>query len=136
MPRRTPLHPTLAKDTLPVVQLQVCTVLLMNDSQYPWVILVPDRPDLRDLDQLEETDAQQVAAEIRQVSQHLRQLFQPTKLNVASLGNMVPQLHIHVVARYEDDKAWPRPVWGAFPPVPYTPEALEALLPRLRAGLQ
>ncbi len=122
--KQTHLHPVLANDCILVGTLGVCDLLLMNDSQYPWLILVPDRPGLRDLDELNETDAVLVQAEIKWACQTLRTLFQPDKLNVAALGNMVPQLHLHVIARFASDRAWPRPVWGVHPPAPYDEEML------------
>ena len=131
---QTELHPVLAKDFVVVCTLSVCEVLLMDDSQYPWLILVPDRPGLRDIDELSDTDTPLLYADIKRESQVLRTLFQPTKLNVAALGNMVPQLHIHVIARFESDKAWPKPVWGFYPPVPYGQDELESLLTRLRSA--
>jgi diadenosine tetraphosphate (Ap4A) HIT family hydrolase len=130
--KQTELHPLLAQDCILVGHLHVCELLLMNDSQYPWLILVPDRPGLRDFDELSDIDTPLVHADIKHASQVLRTLFQPSKLNVAALGNMVPQLHIHVIARSESDKAWPKPVWGLYPPVPYTEEVLSDLLARLR----
>lgn len=130
--KQTELHPVLAKDCITVCTLLVCDVLLMNDSQYPWLILVPDRPDLKDLDELSKDDTPLLYSDINKTSKVLRELFKPTKLNVAALGNMVPQLHIHVIARFESDKAWPRPVWGLHPPQPYANDDLNDLLTRLR----
>lgn len=136
--RQTELHPALAGDCIVVGSLRACEVLLMNDSRYPWLILVPDRPGLRDLDDLSESDAALVNADIRQASRALRTLFQPDKLNVAALGNMVPQLHIHVIARFESDNSWPKPVWGQHPPTVYAGAVLAKELVRLREafGLQ
>lgn len=118
------LHPLLAADTFEVTDLPLCRVLLMNDSQYPWLILVPRRANLRDLDELSVTDAQQLTLEINRASKALRVVSLPYKLNVAALGNMVEQLHIHVIARRKDDVAWPRPIWGVSPAVPYKDTAL------------
>lgn len=109
------LHPTLGKDTVEITQLEVCKVLLMRDKTYPWVILVPAIEGLRDLDDLNESDRIAVAAEINHVSKNMKALFQPYKMNVAALGNVVEQLHIHVIARFQDDPAWPAPVWGYSP---------------------
>ncbi|MBF0150748.1 MAG: HIT domain-containing protein [Magnetococcales bacterium] len=127
------LHPTLVKDCIPAGSLSACTLLLMNDSQYPWLILVPDRPGLKDLDELTEADATLVQADIKWACQALRTLFQPDKLNVAALGNMVPQLHIHVIARFASDRAWPKPVWGLHPPAPYDNETLSDRLSQIKA---
>jgi diadenosine tetraphosphate (Ap4A) HIT family hydrolase len=117
------LHPQLAADTETITSLSVCRVLLMNDSRFPWLILVPERPELRDLHELEAEDYQTAANEIRAVSHHLANHFGADKMNVAALGNMVPQLHIHIIARFTGDAAWPKPVWGVGNAVPYTPEA-------------
>ena len=118
------LHPTLAADTFQLGSLTVCQVLLMNDSRYPWLILVPQLQsdkgeDLRDLHQLPEIESTLVWQEIREVSHALEGIAQPLKLNVAALGNMVPQLHIHIIARNEGDAAWPGPVWGVGEAVSY-----------------
>ena len=106
------LHERLAEDCFEICNLEICTILLMNDARYPWLILVPRRPDLRDLHEIAEAEQAQVFAEITQASQVLESLYAPHKLNVAALGNQVPQLHIHVIARTQDDPAWPGPVWG------------------------
>ncbi|MBF0371726.1 MAG: HIT family protein [Magnetococcales bacterium] len=131
---QTELHPTLAKDGITVGFLSACQVLLINDSHYPWLILVPDRPGLRDLDELTDIDRALVYGDIHQASQVLRRLFNPTKLNVAALGNMVPQLHIHVIARFEGDKAWPKPVWGLHPSEPYPDDLLAKRLEQLKGA--
>lgn len=118
------LHPQLAKDTLPLLDLQLCRVLLMKDATYPWVILVPRRDGLREMHQLTEMDQQTLMREITHTSAKLQAAFDADKMNVAALGNMVPQLHIHVIARFEGDAAWPGPVWGAVDPSAYSDEAL------------
>lgn len=128
------LHPQLAADTLEVARWDCCRVLLMNDAAYPWLILVPQRPGLRDFHQLSVGDLALATAEIVRASQALERLFQPVKINVAALGNMVPQLHIHVIARFEDDPAWPQPVWGVAPAEPYGTEALAERLAALRGA--
>ncbi|MEO5377238.1 MAG: HIT family protein [Magnetococcus sp. DMHC-6] len=130
--KQTKLHPLLAKDCLTVLSLSLCDVFLMNDCQYPWLILVPDRPGLRDLDELTAEETPLVYTEIQQACRVLRRLFNPTKLNVAALGNIVPQLHIHVIARFTTDPAWPKPIWGYHPPIIYPSDQLEDLLTRLR----
>ena len=106
------LHPTLAADTMQVANLALCSVLLMNDARYPWLILVPRRPGLRDLIDLSDQDGELINREIRHCSQVLQSATAPYKLNVAALGNMVEQLHVHIIARHKDDSAWPGPVWG------------------------
>ena len=106
------LHPQLAKDCVEIGRFPLCRVLLMNDANYPWFILVPDRDDITEIFQLSEADQQQWLAESAEMSRVIYDLFQPDKLNIGALGNMVPQLHIHYIARYRDDPAWPKPVWG------------------------
>jgi len=114
------LHPTLAADTVEICCLKLCRVLLVRDKTYPWIILVPERPGLRDLDDLTDQDRILAMAEIDLVSKTLKRLKQPYKINVAALGNVVEQLHIHIIARFQEDKAWPGPVWGVAPPSDYT----------------
>lgn len=126
------LHPQLAADTVPVAEWPLCQVLLINDATYPWLVLVPARPDLRDLDDLPQADLALATGEIVKASRALKTLYNPAKINVAALGNMVPQLHIHVIARFEEDAAWPKPVWGVAPAQPYGPDALRARLSELR----
>ncbi|MBO6784922.1 MAG: HIT domain-containing protein [Alphaproteobacteria bacterium] len=128
------LDPQLAADTVSVADWSLCRVLLMNDANYPWLILVPARPGLRDLHDLAPDDLATVTGEIVRASRALEGLFKPKKLNVAALGNMVPQLHIHVIARFEDDPAWPKPVWGVVPAQPCEPDDLEARVAALRGA--
>lgn len=106
------LNPTLEKDTFFVADLPLSRLLLMNDARFPWLILVPRREGMRELVDLMPGDQDQLLREINSVSRCLQQLFKPDKLNVAALGNMVPQLHIHIIARFASDAAWPKPVWG------------------------
>ena len=113
------LDPILARDTLLICRLTLCEVRLMNDAQYPWVILVPQIPDVTELYQLTETQQHLLSQESNQVSQLLVALLEPDKLNVAALGNVVKQLHIHHIARFCSDPAWPAPVWGKLPIQPY-----------------
>ena len=128
------LHEKLAADTLEVARWPLSLVLLMNDATYPWLILVPQRVGLRDFHDLADADLPVMTGEIVRASRLLQDSFQPHKINVAALGNQVPQLHVHVIARFTDDAAWPGPVWGAVPPSPYAPAALEDRLERLRGS--
>ncbi|WP_282607256.1 HIT domain-containing protein [Pelagibius sp. Alg239-R121] len=114
------LHPRLVADTFTIAQWPLCEVLLSNDANYPWLILVPRKPGLKDYDDLSPADMARIGEEIRVASQALRSLYQPDKLNVAALGNQVPQLHIHVIARFHSDVAWPNPIWGVVPAKPYS----------------
>ena len=106
------LDSRLEADTFPVGELKLSRVLLMNDARFPWVILVPRRDGLREIIDLEPKDRATLYREIESVSEAMQRLFKPTKLNVAALGNMVAQLHVHIIARFDNDAAWPKPVWG------------------------
>ena len=134
LPTEFELHPQLAADTVEVDRWDCCRVLLMNDATYPWLILVPQRPGLRDFHELATADLSLATAEIVRASRALEALFEPVKLNVAALGNQVPQLHIHVIARFENDPAWPKPVWGVAPAAPYDTGALAERLAALRGA--
>lgn len=113
------LHPRLAEDTIFVTDLALCRVTLMNDSRFPWLILIPRRDDLREMHSLD-TDAQQsLIQELSLASKTLEAITDAEKMNVAALGNAVPQLHIHVIARFSTDPAWPKPVWGIGEATPY-----------------
>ncbi len=125
------LHPRLMQDTLVIGDFPLCRLLLMNDANYPWFILVPRRAEIREIFELEQTDQNQLLKESSHLSQVLNQIFQADKLNIAALGNMVPQLHVHHIVRYQADQAWPNPVWGLFPTQPYT----ERVLQEICAGL-
>lgn len=106
------LHPRLEADTIVIGELGLSLVLLMNDARFPWLILVPRRADLREMSDLTVDDQATLMGEINAASRVLQRLIHPHKLNVAAIGNVVAQLHIHIVARFEDDAAWPAPVWG------------------------
>ena len=129
------LHPTLARDTVEVTRLPLCRVLLMKDRRFPWLILVPERESVREIHELPARDRAVLIEEIAQASEALTRLVQPDKLNVGALGNIVPQLHVHVVARSASDSAWPGPVWGSGPAVPYPEDELEEMCGRLRLEL-
>ena len=129
------LHPRLQKDCLLVGRFTLCRLLLMRDANYPWFILVPDREGIAEIFELSEEDQGQLLRESSQLAAILAERFRADKLNIAALGNLVPQLHIHHVVRYREDAAWPAPVWGRVPVRPYTPEALSAVLETLRSGL-
>lgn len=118
------LDARLADDTAPVIDLKLCEVRLMDDANHPWLVLVPKVADAVELIDLSPAQRDQLTAEIDTAARALKTLFKPHKLNVAALGNLVPQLHVHVIARYTHDIAWPRPVWGAANARPYGPEEL------------
>lgn len=130
------LHATLARDTLEVTRLSLCRVLLMRDRRYPWLILVPQRESLREIHELPAADRAALIEEIAQAGEVLARHFQPDKLNVGALGNLVPQLHIHVVARFAADPAWPGPVWGSGTAEPYPPGECEGLRGLLASAFQ
>ena len=129
------LHPQLAADTVAVGDLALSRVLLANDANYPWLILVPRLPGLVELIDLEENEQVQLLAEIAGTAQALKMISQCDKLNIAALGNMVAQLHVHVIARRRSDAAWPKPVWGTATPTAYDPAARDALIGDLRDAL-
>jgi diadenosine tetraphosphate (Ap4A) HIT family hydrolase len=129
------LHPQLEGDAVAVGDLPLSRLLLANDANYPWLLLVPRRAGAGEIIDLSESDQIQLAAEIAAVSRVLRAVASCDKLNVAALGNVVPQLHVHVIARRRGDPAWPKPVWGAVPPRDYDPAARERLVATLRREL-
>lgn len=119
------LHERLAADCVHLGDLKLCRVLLMNESRYPWCILVPRRPNIREVHELGAEDQARLWGELSVFSREMQAVFRADKMNLAALGNMVPQLHVHLIARYKDDPAWPAPVWGKFEPHPYEAAALE-----------
>lgn len=129
------LHAQLAADTLAVGEFDLCSLLLMNDATYPWLILVPHIAGIRELIDLDDRQQNLLMREVTRCSHALQRMVMPDKLNVAALGNKVPQLHVHVIARHRGDPAWPAPVWGRAPPQPYAGLAADAMLLRLRGEL-
>lgn len=129
------LDPRLEGDTLPVADLALSTLRLAKDARFPWLILVPKRPEIAEIIDLDAMDRAILFDEIVLVSEALRSATRCHKLNVAALGNQVRQLHVHVIARFEDDAAWPRPVWGTGEAVAYEPAARDRLITALRENL-
>jgi len=129
------LHPQLAQDTIPVGDLALTRVLLARDANYPWLILVPRRPGLVEIIDLPANEQAQLTAEIAAAARALRNITECEKLNIAALGNVVPQLHVHVIGRRHSDAAWPKPVWGVAAPTAYETKSLEGLLTALRRRL-
>ena len=129
------LDPTLQADTVLVGDLALSRVLLMDDARFAWLILVPRVPGMRDLIDLPRVRQHELLDEVELAARALRELYAPFKLNVAALGNVVAQLHVHVIARHTDDPAWPKPVWGVGSAEPYSAEARAAALARVRAAL-
>lgn len=129
------LHQQLAQDTVMVCQLTICQVLLMQDARFPWLILVPKKAGLRELHDLDSDDYHQVMDEVATVSKAMQTLTDAHKMNVASLGNQVPQLHIHIIARQPADPAWPGPVWGVGSSERYSDDEIDVLVATLREAL-
>src|SRR5215207_2129046 len=126
------LHPQLDRDTANIGDLPLSRVLIINDANYPWLLLVPRRPDIVEVIDLDEVAQAQLMTEVARVSRALRAVTACHKLNVAALGNAVPQLHVHIIARFRNDTAWPKPVWGVVPPRVYDREELHSLVQPLR----
>lgn len=118
------LHPKLEKDCIKLGNFTLCSLLLLNDANYPWFILLPNRENISELHQLTSSDQQQLLAESMFFCHFLEEVFQPDKLNIAALGNIVPQLHIHHIARFQSDACWPAPVWGSVSAIAYTEEQI------------
>ncbi|WNO09680.1 HIT domain-containing protein [Teredinibacter sp. KSP-S5-2] len=129
------LHPQLRKDTVTVGQFKLSLILLHKDANYPWCILVPKRANVREIHHLSEEDQISLIRESCHLSEVMTSIFAPTTMNIAELGNIVPQLHVHHVARYENDAAWPKAIWGYADPKPYEPEVMEERLSRLHDSL-
>jgi len=128
------LHPRLEADTHFAADWPLCRVLVMNDARYPWLVLVPRRDGLTEVTGLEPQDRAPLMDEINRAGRLIQILPRVAKLNIGALGNLVPQLHVHVVGRHQGDPAWPGPVWGHSPAVPYAADALARILHSVRAG--
>ena len=128
-----PLHPRLAADAVFVADWALSRVLLMNDARYPWLILVPRRIGLTELFDLGQDDRAVMIEEVSRAARALKEISGAAKINVGALGNLVPQLHIHVVARSLGDAAWPGPVWGQGTAAPYSTVRRDTLVSGLRA---
>ena len=126
------LHPQLDRDTVSLGDLPLSRVLVNNDANYPWAIVVPRRPTLVELIDLDETAQAQLMTEVTRVARALRDITACHKLNIAALGNIVPQLHVHVIARFRHDPAWPNPVWNVVPRRAYARDALHDFMQPLR----
>jgi diadenosine tetraphosphate (Ap4A) HIT family hydrolase len=137
MPSQTDwsLHPQLAADTAAVGDLFLSRVLVIDDANYPWLLLVPRRPDVSEILDLTADEQLLLMSEIGRAGAALKAMTRCDKLNIAALGNVVPQLHVHVIARFRRDPAWPRPVWNAVPARPYASSELQAFVDRLRHEL-
>lgn len=129
------LHPALERDSVLVGYFTLCQLRLMNDSQFPWFVLVPQRNNVTEIYQLAEEDRQQLMAESCLLAETIHDAFAPDKLNVAAIGNKVTQLHIHHVARFAEDSCWPEPIWGKKVPVIYEESELAGILQKIRSLL-
>jgi diadenosine tetraphosphate (Ap4A) HIT family hydrolase len=126
------LHPQLAKDTIDIGDLPLSRVLVIKDANYPWLLLVPRREGAVEIIDLDEVAQAQLMTETTRVSRALKEITKCDKLNVAALGNVVPQLHVHIIARRTSDVAWPRPVWGVAPPVPHDAQEVQHFISAIR----
>src|ERR1700729_4667714 len=126
------LHAQLKKDTIDIGDLPLSRVLVIKDAHYPWLLLVPRRPGTVEIIDLDEVEQAQLMTEISRVARALKEITKCEKLNIAALGNMVPQLHIHIIARRTSDAAWPRPVWGAVPAVRHDAAEVQHFISALR----
>jgi diadenosine tetraphosphate (Ap4A) HIT family hydrolase len=129
------LHPQLLKDTLEIGDLPLSRVLVIKDAHYPWLLLVPRRAGAVEIIDLGEVEQAQLMTEITRVSRALKDVTKCDKLNVAALGNAVPQLHVHLIARRTTDAAWPRPVWGVVPPLAHDPQEVQKFIGALRGKI-
>ena len=126
------LHPQLSQDTIDIGDLPLSKVLVIKDANYPWLMLVPRRPEKVEIIDLDEVEQAQLMTEVSRVAKALKEITKCDKLNIAALGNMVPQLHVHVIARRTGDAAWPRPVWGAVPPLAHDAAEVQHFISALR----
>lgn len=130
------LDSRLRADTWVLGDFPLCQLLLSRDANYPWLILVPRRPGITEIFELSEADQAQLAVETTALACHMKQLLGADKMNVAALGNVVAQLHVHVIARFSTDAAWPAPVWGKVPAVIYEEAQLQRFTQQLKARLE
>lgn len=130
------LHPQLAKDSFHLFDFKLCQIRLINDQRFYWLLLIPKVAKAIEITDLSEEDYQQLWQEVRLLSQVVKPLKQADKLNIATLGNMVPQLHLHLIARLTKDAAWPNPVWGVGLAEPYSLDTVKTLAAELQSALQ
>lgn len=121
------LHERLQADTFEIIHMSLSRVLLMNDSSVPWLILVPERKDVTELHELVYEDRAVLMEEIVLASRVIQELYSPDKINIGSLGNIVSQLHIHIIGRFKTDRAWPGPIWGTKPVTHFAADERQAL---------
>lgn len=126
------LHPQLQQDTLFIEHLKISDLRLMNDERFPWLVLIPRKNNIIELHDLEKKELIDLLDEITSVSKTLQRLFQADKMNIATFGNIVPQLHVHIIARFKTDPAWPKPVFGFEAPVPYSTNKAQQMITNIR----
>jgi diadenosine tetraphosphate (Ap4A) HIT family hydrolase len=126
------LHPQLSQDTIDIGDLPLCRVLVIKDANYPWLLLVPRREGAVEIIDLDEIAQAQLTTEVSRVARVLKEITKCDKLNIAALGNVVPQLHVHIIARRKNDAAWPRPVWGVAPPLAHDAAEVQSFISALR----
>ncbi|RPH72074.1 HIT domain-containing protein [bacterium] len=129
------IHRQLQEDCIIIGSFGLSQLLMMNDSNYPWFILVPARENKKELFDLDDEDQVQLIKEITLFSKFIANVFKADKMNIAALGNAVSQLHVHIIARFKDDPAWPAPVWGKTPAKPYSDEGKKEIIIKLREFL-
>ena len=129
------LHPRLKQDCISIGRFDLCQLLMMNDSHYPWFILVPEKADIQEIYQLTKPEQHTLLEESSYLAENLAALYQADKMNIAAIGNLVPQLHIHHIVRYRSDKAWPDPVWGKFAAIPYTQQQIADTITHIKEQL-
>ncbi len=129
------LDSQLEQDCIIIARFNLCHILLMNDTNYPWFILVPERDNIQEIHQLRTADQVQLIHESSRIAKTLTAAFNADKLNIAALGNVVPQLHIHHVVRYQSDPTWPEPVWGKLPARPYSEPQLSTVIAKFKSYL-
>ena len=126
------LHPQLARDTISIGDLALSRVFVVNDANWPWLLLVPRRAGVSEIIDLDEVAQAQLMTEIARVARALKSVTTCDKLNIAALGNVVPQLHVHVIARRVGDAGWPKPIWGAAAAVPVDKDDLDQFIAAIR----
>ena len=129
------LHPQLEKDTIDIGDLPLSRVLVIRDANYPWLLLVPRRAEAVEIIDLDEVEQAQLMTETSRAARALKEVTKCDKLNIAALGNMVPQLHVHIIARRKTDKAWPKPVWGQVPALDHDFTELDRFMHAMRKRL-
>jgi diadenosine tetraphosphate (Ap4A) HIT family hydrolase len=132
MPAAWSLHAQLKNDTIDIGDLPLSRVLVIKDANYPWLLLVPRREGAVEIIDLDEVEQAQLMTEVSRVARALKDVSKCDKLNIAALGNVVPQLHVHVIARRKGDAAWPRPVWGVVPPRAHDAEEVQNFISAIR----